>query len=191
LKSIKSPSQVIIKKHGADIYPCPQYIKPFPHVKSSDYQFGNIHKGITSNPYENASISDFQPAKPWAAPAAYADITMEPFPSLSELDAEYDSWPESGNPFIRNETAFTSGQSPKAPALTNGYTNLGSSDPTIHPSLQLLQTSTASRSFSQFVADIIRSDNKLFFIPHLMPNQTRREWKLVQIDFSSTMKLHP
>jgi hypothetical protein len=150
-------------------------------VKSSDYQFGNIHKGIASNPYENASISEFNSATPWAAPAAYADIKMEPFPSLSELDAEYDSWPESGNPFLHDETAFNGGQLKKAPVLTNGYININSSDEAAKsPSLQLLPTLTASRPFSQFVADIIRSDDKLFFIPHSPPNQSRREWKLVQ-----------
>jgi hypothetical protein len=192
LQSLKSPSLVIIKKHGADLYPCPQYIKPFQHVKSSDYQFGNIHKGITSNPYKNASISEFNPARPWAAPAAYADVTMEPFPSISELDAEYDSWPESGNPFIHDKTAFSSGQTTKAPVLTNGYTNLDSSDQTAKsPSLQLLPTLTANQSFSQFVANIIKSDDKLFFIRHSPPNQSRQEWKLVQIDFPFTMKLHP
>jgi hypothetical protein len=161
-------------------------------VKSSDYQFGNLNKGIVSNPYENASISEFEPAKPWAAPAAYADITMEPFPSISEMDAEYDSWPESGNPFLHEDTAFTAGQTQKAPAMTAGYTNLNSSDQAASTlSLQLLPTLTASRPFSQFVSDIIRSNDKLFFIPHSPPNQSRREWKLVQIDFQATMRLHP
>jgi hypothetical protein len=71
LQSNKSlPLVVIIKKHGADLYPCPQYIKPFPHMKSSNYQFGNIHKGVTLNPYKNAAISKFDPATPWAALAA-------------------------------------------------------------------------------------------------------------------------
>jgi hypothetical protein len=93
-------------------------------VKSSDYHFGNIDKGITPNPYENASISDFQPANPWTAPAAYADIIMEPFPTLSQMDAEYDSWPESGNPFSHDETAFASGQRNKAPVSTTGYQTL-------------------------------------------------------------------
>jgi hypothetical protein len=46
LTSMKSLSQVIIKKHGGDLYPCPQIIKPFPYVKSSDYEFSNLHKGI-------------------------------------------------------------------------------------------------------------------------------------------------
>ena len=88
LKLLRSPSQVVIKTHGADLYPCPQLIKPYPHVRSSDYQFGNLHKGIASNPYDNASISEFEPASPWAAPAAFADVIMEPFPTISELDAE-------------------------------------------------------------------------------------------------------
>jgi hypothetical protein len=141
-------------------------------VKSSDYQFGNIHKGITSNPYKNASISEFNPAKPWAA---YADVTMEPFLSISELDAEYDSWLESGNPFLHDKTACSSGQIPKGPPLlTNRYTNLDSSDQTAKsPSLQLLPTLTANQSFSQSVANIIKSDDKLFFIRHSPPSQSR------------------
>jgi hypothetical protein len=69
--------------------------------------------------------------------------------------------------------------------------NMNSSDPAKLLSLQLLQTLTASRPFSQLVADIIKSDDKLFFISYSPPNQTRCEWRLVQIDFPSTMKLHP
>jgi hypothetical protein len=191
LQSTRSPSQLTIKKHGTDLYPCPQYIKPFPHVKSSDYQFGNIHKGITSHPYQNAAISEFNPATPWAAPAAYADLVMEPFPSLTELDAGYDSWPESGNPFLHDETAFPCGLRHKAPIPTTGYTNLASLDPATLSPLQLLSTSTTDRTFSKLVADIIGSNDKLFFIAHSPANQSRREWKLVQLDFITTMKLHP
>jgi hypothetical protein len=35
LQSLKSPSLVSIKKHAADLYPCPQYIKPFLHASIS------------------------------------------------------------------------------------------------------------------------------------------------------------
>jgi hypothetical protein len=31
--------------------------------ESSDYQFGNIHKGVTLNPYKNTSISKSTPLK--------------------------------------------------------------------------------------------------------------------------------
>jgi hypothetical protein len=181
----------MIKTHRADLYPCPQLIKPFPLVKSSEYQFGNIHKGVTPNPYENASISNFQPPTPWAALAASAYLTMEPFPSLSQMDAKFDSWPESGNPFVHAETSFSGGQRNRAPVLT-AYTNIGSSDQAMLTLLQMLSTLTTSCPFSLFVSDMIRSDDKLFFIPHCSPpNQSQLEWKLVQIDFPSSIKLHP
>jgi hypothetical protein len=71
------------------------------------------------------------------------------------------------------------------------HKNLDSSDQTARsPSLQLLPTLTANQSFSQFVANIIKSDDKQFFIHHSPLNQSRQEWKLVQINFPSTMKLH-
>jgi hypothetical protein len=118
-----------LKAHSIDLYPCPELLKPFPHLKSSDYQFGNINKvGITPNPYKFASISDFQPTTPWTAPAAYTDIVMELSPSLTQMDVKYGSWPKSGNPFTHVETAFATGHKHKAPTLTNGYTNIVSSD---------------------------------------------------------------
>lgn len=191
LQSMHSPNQVEIKKHGSDLYSCPQIIQPHTHVKSSDHLFGNFHKGISAHPYENASIQGFKPASPWAAPAAFADVTMEPFPTVEELDAEYDSWPESGNPFQHEEDSFSGGQNSQTPAMATGNIRVDGSDQAIALPLQMSSESTGSRSFAQLIADIVKSEDKLFFVAHKLPNQSRREWKLVQLDFGLSMKLHP
>jgi hypothetical protein len=79
----------------------------------------------------------------------------------------------------------------KGTRLDERVYKLASPDQATLPSLQLLPTLTASCPFSQFVAEIIRSNEKLFFITRSPPNQSWCKWKLVQLDFSSTMKLHP
>jgi hypothetical protein len=78
----------------------------------SSWKYSTCHLGHSNtqphpNLYENTSISKFKPSTPWAAPAAYADLIMEPFPTLSQMDAKYDSWPESGNPhFLTRNQPF-------------------------------------------------------------------------------------
>jgi hypothetical protein len=50
---------------------------------------------------------------------------------------------------------------------------------------------SASPPFSELISNIIKSEDKLFFIAHLQTNETCKEWQLVQIDFEKTMQLHP
>ena len=95
-------SRAIVKKHGSEIYPCPQELVPYKLLDFSDKAFSEIDKRIVKNPYKIAGIKDFKPARLWSAPAASSNIQSSDFvsfPTVRELDEEIDSWPESVNPF--------------------------------------------------------------------------------------------
>ena len=49
---------------------------------------------------------------------------------------------------------------------------------------------TSPRPFNILIQSIIQSNDKLFFIAYNCPNENRKEWKLVQLDFSQSMKKH-
>jgi hypothetical protein len=186
-------SNVIIKKHGSDLFLSPKNLIPFEQIQSSDRIFGELDKKLSNNPYAVADIDGFLPSQPWAAPAALACVkeaqhAATPFPTVAEMDATYDSWPESGNPFVTDTESSALGQSQR------GSTRLGlkhHDNPDQVVTLNTLAGIPASRPFSQTISDIVRSEDKLFFIAHSPTNETRKEWKLVQIDFDKSMQLHP
>ena len=74
----------------------------------SDENFSNLNKNVVDSPYNIAGLKKFNPATPWAASAALTDMAtaelkVDTFPTVQEMDDQYDSWLESGNPF--NEKA--------------------------------------------------------------------------------------
>jgi hypothetical protein len=96
-------------------------------------------------------LEGYQAARPWGAPAAvvgvdYANIEeIPPFPTTQELDNEFDGWPMSGNPLIARETQI----------------NHPNKEPIV-----LSATPVTALTVAQLVADIIRSEDKLFFISY-------------------------
>jgi hypothetical protein len=107
---------VTIKKHGSDLFLSPKTLIPFEQLQTSDHIFGKLDKKLSTNPYAIADIEGFTPSKPWTAPAALANIKeakdeAQTFPTVTEMDATYDSWPESGNPFITAIKSSTMGHS--------------------------------------------------------------------------------
>jgi hypothetical protein len=93
-------------------------IHPYETLQQSDQAFGkldNLDKKLSDNSYTVADIDGFTPSQPWAAPAAFAQIREAEFraikfPTVEELDADYDSWPKSGNPFSTVLESSLSGQ---------------------------------------------------------------------------------
>jgi hypothetical protein len=97
-------SDVIIKKHRSDLFLSPKKLFPFEQLQTSDRLFGKLDKPLSKNPYAISDIDGFPPSQPWTAPAALASVkeardAATLFPTVAEMDATYDSWPESGNPF--------------------------------------------------------------------------------------------
>jgi hypothetical protein len=189
-------SKATIKKHGSDLFLSPLVIHPYEPLQQSDRAFGELDKKLSDNPYAVADIDGFVPSQPWAAPAALATVREAElgamnFPTVEELDADYDSWPESGNPFSTVLESSLSGQPPRGSGQATGRKQQPDADHTGH--LHSLHTAMrpASHNFAHVIKDIIKSQDRLFFIAHSHSNETRKEWKLIQVDFDTSMQLHP
>jgi hypothetical protein len=179
LKPLTGSSNITIKKHGSDLYLCPKSLVPHKAITSSDLNFGNLNKPSISDPFRLIGLEGYEPATPWTASAAasntnLAEIQNLPsFPSLQEMDDEFDGWPESGNPFIDREH-------PQGSKSSIPY----------HPENQSLASNIRSRA--SVVADLIGSEDKLFFVAYSpIRSQTRREWKLIRVNFLKSIQQHP
>jgi hypothetical protein len=108
-------SRATIKKHGSDLYLSPQSLIPHRPTKSSDLNFGDLHKKTISQPYKIVGLEGYEPLQPWSAPATAVRLNLAlldeipPFPTLQELDNKFDGWPESGNPFVDREVLTPAG----------------------------------------------------------------------------------
>ena len=180
----------IIKKHGSELYLSPQLIKPLEPLNSSDKIYGDINKKTIDDPFNIVRIKNYSPVQPWknTAPAASSQLhpipkaNIESFPTVSQLDDEFDSWPESHNPF--------------APAIE--VTSMDIKDSSINGTDHTIIKETPPHScfptnttFAQLLAHILSSDDKLFFIKYILPNQARSEWKLVRIDLETSLSKRP
>ena len=104
------------------------------------------------------------------------------FPSLAELDAEYyedtgELNPDTNTQVLEEGTSINNDSWPDHPRYPN---------PVFHTYPILLGT---SKSLSKLITEVIKSEDKLFFISNL--SDTRREWNLVQVDFEQTMEQNP
>jgi hypothetical protein len=179
LEPLVGRSRATIKKHGSDLYLSPQSLIPHKSIQSSDQAFGDLQKKTISNPYKLAGLEGYDAAQPWSAPAATSQVNLAiignlpTFPTVQELDNEFDGWPESGNPFVNREIS--------TPAI-----------PIPSTADNITALSTSMRTKSSIVADIIRSEDKLFFVAYAQSrSQDRKEWKLVRVDFHRSLQQHP
>jgi hypothetical protein len=179
LEPLIGRSRATIKKHGSDLYLSPQSLIPHKSIQSSDQAYGDLQKKTISNPYKLAGLEGYDAAQPWSAPAATSQINLAvignipKFPTVQELDNEFNGWPKSGNPFV-NRDIFT----PAAPIESTAKT--------------IKALSASMRTKSSIVADIIRSEDKLFFVAYAQEkSQERKEWKLVRVDFHRLLQQHP
>ena len=153
LKPLTGNSQITIKKHGSDLYLCPKSLVPYKATISSDLNFGNLNKPSISNPFRLIGLEGYTPATPWAASAAASKVNLAeienipPFPSIQEMDDEFDGWPESGNPFIHLEHSHVDGNQTPPPTESKSF-------------------ATDIRSHATVIADLIGSEDKLFFVAY-------------------------
>jgi hypothetical protein len=203
LKLTTSQSSSIIKKHGSELILCPKHLIPHQPLHSSDQIYSEINKKIIKNPFSRAFIEGYTPTKPWEAAAAAMlqisqsteDSSIIPeFPPVEQLDAKYDSWPESGNPFTPTiyfkhddiSTASSSSQSKESSSNTDPIIHNTSVTPNLTSNATLNHGSI--QPFPSLIQSIISSNDKLFFITYNLPNQSQKEWKIVQLDFNQSMK---
>jgi hypothetical protein len=172
-------SRATIKKHGSDLYISPQSLVPHRPMESSDHNFRKLHKKTVPDPYRIVGLEGYEPSQPWSTSKHATQLklallnNMPSFPTLQDLDNEFDGWPETGNLFIDRQTM--------TPAI-QGTTN----DNNIPVLPNLVQTK------STIIADLIRSEDKLFFIAYSQERSQRpKEWKLVRIDFKKSLQQHP
>ena len=150
----------------------------------SDHAYSEIHKEIRHTRYKSAGISE-EPAK--MAPLQLNDtpelqvlanqmsVTLPPFPSLSDLNMQYSSGMEE----LYEQNEETEGSFSNSQALPRNSQKTNAEPTQLQTELTIL------------VPRIISSTDKLFFIAHSYSGQQRKEWKLVQLDFSKTMRLNP
>jgi hypothetical protein len=103
-------SRATIKKQGLDLYISPQSLVPHWPMESSDHNFGNLHKKTVSDPYRIVGSEGYEPSQPWSTSKHATQLelalldNMPSFPTLQDLDNEFDGWPRSGTPFIDRQT---------------------------------------------------------------------------------------
>jgi hypothetical protein len=183
LEPLVGRSRATIKKHGSDLYLSPQSLIPHTPIQSSDQAFGDLQKKTISNPYRLVGLDGYSPSQPWAAPAALSQVGLAisqdvpAFPTVEELDNEYDGWPESGNPFINRDILTPAAPNPR---VQDGIMSLSTT----------VQTPMLTKS--SIIADLVRSEDRLFFIAYAKENnQERREWKLARVNFQQSLQQHP
>ncbi len=214
LRKIDATSKSIIKKHGNTLSMCPQELHPFPSVEGSDKKFADLDKPVVPNPYYHLGLKSFETAKPWAAAAApiiaeskiqdhtsgdgyhsSTHLTLQnqqlQFPTVEELDFEYESSQitqddvSSSSPSHTQENQQDSNRySTNSDKTWPGETNIVLIS---HPNSQ----SVSSSDLGTALRSLLNSKDKLYFIAYHWPNCTRREWKLVQINFIESTRKNP
>ena len=215
LELVSNPSAARVKKHGSQLILCPKDLLPHQPIQSSDQIFSEFNKKTLPNPFKEAHIEGYTPATPWASSAAAAhshlessqpspsmiasDTAIEAFPTVEDLDEEFDSWPELSNPFspttvVIENSQGTSGHNTAtchSSATISGTDNTTYSSPASITANNTASINSSIPQFSSLIQQIIKSDDKLFFISYKKPNEQRREWKLVQLDFKQSMLKSP
>jgi hypothetical protein len=162
------------------LYLSPQSLVPQKPITASDNNYSGLHKKTISEPYKFIGIQGYDATQPWSDPATLGEVDLaiiagiQRFPTVEELDNEFDGWPVSpGNPF-NQQTDLTT------PA-----------DPTpIENRIQTFQATLKNKA--TIVADLVNSEDKLFDIAYAPDtSQARREWKLVTVNFETSLRQHP
>ena len=172
------------KRHAAHISPFPLELLPFLPVDGPDNRFGQIHRPIQKDAYQNAGIKGFVPPVPikFAIHGLLATGAPDPevlcFPNLSELNAELADWSDAELSAINSSDAlctdlevFAATTAPAPPAVAPELPSV--------PSLPSLTTS------------ILASSDKLFFISHRVPGSSLSEWCLVRVALQDSTRQHP
>ena len=157
---------------------------PFLPVDGPDNRFGQIHRPIQKDAYQNAEIKGFVPSVPikFAIHGLLANGAPDPevlhFPTLSELNAKLADWSDAELSAINSSDAlctdleiFAATTAPAPPAVAP--------EPPSVPSLASL------------TASILASSDKLFFISHRVPGSLVSEWCLVRVALQNSTHQHP
>ncbi len=145
----------------------------------STVPIGQVHRKICDHPYKEAGIKGFTPPTPFRVPANFisaSDTLAFRWPTLAELNDELCPYPwshnEEFNRYLSEDAdslntvpGFYTGPPPSAPLCAA---------PTIPPAAVLAQ-------------QIIKSNDRLFFISNGIGTGNVREWRLVRVALEATM----
>ena len=160
----------LVKKHGSSITMCPKEIDPYRPLSTSDLQFANLNKKLSKDRFQHAHIKDDDKSVfPWHAKAQYSDIIIQDFPTVKDLDDEIDGWPPQDH--LTHEDLFDS-------------------DTTTIKQKENVALISVNMDLATKIKQIIESEDRLFFISQKLPNQQRREWRLVQINLKESLRQH-
>ena len=184
LQHINNPNKKE-KRHASMIELCPSYFIPQKPLIGAHNSFSKIHKDLTHKRFKDAGVNEtpigstdtrLSSTVQLSVLATEISTTLPPFPSISELDEEYNDSITSNNNEIDDIEE------------TNDL------DDEIARTIKPESNQMSNESFtdiSVLLPKIINSDDKLFFISHNFTGQDRKEWKVVQIDSKTTMALNP
>jgi hypothetical protein len=146
-------------------------------VNASDQAFSELNRNVVEHPHDIIVIDNYTPIQPWkVGDATGAVIDVHQFPSVEEMDNDFENWPSTGNPFT--ETM------PTALPISN---QASATQSVIHAPTYLTVPNMAA-----LVMSILASENKLFFIAHKCTTHSqRREWKLVQVNLKRSIESNP
>ena len=170
------------KRHAAHLSPYPRELLPFLPLDGPDNRYGQMYSPIQSNPYKNAGIRGFTPSQPFKTASiglSSADDNIGTrFPTLAELNAELFDWDEGEEEAVMADDSLISD------------IEIFSATPAPIPPTPA-PASPSVPDLGPLTANIMASDDKLFFISHRIPGSTVSEWALVRVDVQNSLKAHP
>jgi hypothetical protein len=165
LEFVSNPSRRE-KKHASDLSPYPPELIPFQPLDTADSRYGQLHRPIGKNPYKEAGIDGFTPPQPFRIASHFltkGDFRDFHFPTLAELNDEL--WPF---PWVDDEERLQVLSGDEVVEVHNFYTG--------PPPSLAIPGPPSPPILSSFIANIIASSDRLFFISHSLGNPTAREW---------------
>jgi hypothetical protein len=194
----------IDKKHASELTIFPQKLIPYPQLSGTDHAFSKINKDITDNPFSEAGIKGYNGydlAQPWqikpqssfAKHSTTAHLNVDHFPSLQELNDELLQEPLHGNT-KRLIPPSTHSCSPIKGTSINNLVEPGPPTNTEESSTEnrnLLAVPKLPNTASELMAQIIQSEDKLFFIRYNITLLSCSEWRLIQVDLTSSINKNP
>ena len=180
LEFASNPKQTL-KKHASDLSPYPAELIPFEPLDSADSHFGQLHKPLCKSPFKETGIHGFTPPTPFKVAShflTHGDFHDFHCPTLAELNNKIAPFPWADK--AERLHVLSGDDVDVEPILYNGHLpSLVPHNPPLIP------------HFSTLDASIIGSSNKLFFVSHLLSNQSTHEWCLIRVAFADSISIFP
>jgi hypothetical protein len=155
---------------------------PFEPLDGTDNCYGQLYKLIGPSPYKEMGIKGFTPPQPLQAAAHFAtmgDFRDFHFPTLLELNNEFDPFPWTDD----------------AEQLRHFSLDAVDNEPVMYTGLPPAEVASAiprpTPPISELVTSIINSVDRLFFVSHLLGNPSVRKWHLVRVALSNSTSILP